>query len=197
MARDYFSFPPPTPLSLSLSPSTSSRLIVSSIQGFLAFASPRVRFPSLFPFALFPSLPRKSLPPRGNDPLCTRGPRIRDKINRGKEEPVNAVPSLMLFFILTLRQTLISGSGFFGRKNRAVFIDVLGERNAFPSNASSFLELARRGTRVTFFVFSFFFFSSSFFREINPLSQLIRWFFFRKGISVSEMYRRNFFWFKE
>lgn len=131
-------------------------------------------FPSLFPFALFPSLPRKSLPPRGNDPLCTRGPRIRDRINRGKEEPVNAVPSLMLFFILTLRQTLISGSGFFGRKNRAVFIDVLGERNAFPSNAPSFLELARGGTRVTFFVFSFFFFSSSFFREINPLSQLIR-----------------------
>lgn len=87
---------------------------------------------------------------------------------------MNAVPSSMLFFILTLRQTLISGSGFFGRKNRAVFIDVLGERNAFPSNASSFLELARRGTRVTFFVFSFFFFSSSFFREINPLSQLIR-----------------------
>lgn len=176
MARDYFSFPPPTPLSLFLTFDLFSphRFIHPRISRLRLSVSVFLLSPFLFPFALFPSLPRKSLPPRGNDPLCTRGPRIRDKINRGKEEPVNAVPSSMLFFILTLRQTLISGSGFFGRKNRAVFIDVLGERNAFPSNAPSFLELARGGTRVTFFVFSFFFFSSSFFREINPLSQLIR-----------------------
>lgn len=167
LARDYFSFPPPTPLSLFLligSPPHLRPLLASSFHPSKDFSPspPRVRFS--FSFCFLSSLvssfsPSKIVAPsRQRSSLYSRPP-IRDRINRGKEEPLNAVPSLMLFFIFTLRQTLISGSGFFGRENRVVFIDVLGERNARFDAPPPFslhpLSILHEGTRVTFFVFSF------------------------------------------
>lgn len=180
LARDYFSFPPPTPLSLSSS--SSALLLTFDLFSPHRFIHPRISRlrlpvsvspPPPFSFCFLSSLvssfsPSKIVAPsRQRSSLYSRPP-IRDRINRGKEEPLNAVPSLMLFFIFTLRQTLISGSGFFGRENRVVFIDVLGERNArFDAPPPFFLHplsILHEGTRVTFFVFSFlcFFFPFSF-----------------------------------
>lgn len=156
---------------------------------------PSKDFVSPFRFLLFLLFVENRCPQ--GEPLFVPGLPIGDRINIEEEgRRGNVVPSLMLFFIFALRQTLISG---FLEGKTAWFIDVLGERNALR-NAPFHPTLLYEGTRVTpaslvslLSSFFLFFFSSSSFlvKSIRCRGYLL---IFRgniEGTFSSDLKRRN------